>query len=104
MPLSPDQIREIYKNRRTKGLYNELLIDYMANGEAGVSVKEEWPQLADKQATTLKQGFENAKDRKEAPEGSENIDVIVDGENVYLINRNVADFSAEMAGAGAAAE
>lgn len=89
MALTPDQIRGIYAKRRTKGMYNELLDTFVASGENGVSVKEEWDtQLGDKKATTLKQGFENAKGRKDAPEGSETVDVIVDGDEVYLINRN----------------
>jgi len=113
MPLSPEQIRSIYAKRRTKGLYNELLEQFMASGENGVSVREQWPTQftwdaekeegeRGKQATTLKQGFENAKDRKDAPEGSELIDVIVDGDEVYLINRAQMDVEAgELAGATA---
>jgi hypothetical protein len=89
-------------------LYGELLTQFLASGENGVSVREQWAtQFAwdadkpegerGKQATTLKQGFENAKDRKDAPEGSENVDVIVDGEDVYLINKAAMgeDLSAE---------
>lgn len=90
MPMTPDQIRAVYAKRRTKGLYTELLVNFIESGEGGVSVKEEWPvQFSDKKATTLKQGFENAKDKKDAPEGAELIDVIVDGEDVFLLNRAV---------------
>lgn len=92
MPLDPDRIRAIYAKRRTKGLYIELLASFMESGENGVSVKEEWAtKLGDKKATTLKQGFENAKDSKSAPEGSEAVDVIVDGEDVFLINGALVD-------------
>src|SRR5262245_42720740 len=106
MALTQEQIRSIYAKRRTKGLYNELLEQFMTSGDNGVSVREQWPtQFAwddsqeeekdkGKQATTLKQGFENAKDRKDAPDGSELIDVIVDGNDVYLINRAVTEVGA----------
>jgi hypothetical protein len=96
MPLSPDQVREIYAKRRTKGLYDGLLIQFLNSEDNGVSVKEQWPELADKKAQTLKQGFENSKDRKGAPEGSDQVDVIVDGEDVYLINKVVAGIEAEV--------
>lgn len=97
MPLSPDEVRAIYAKRRTKGLYDSLLVEFLESGDNGVSVKEQWSELADKKAQTLKQGFENSKDRKGAPEGSDAVDVIVDGENVYLINKTVAGIEAELA-------
>lgn len=86
MALTPEQIREIYANRRTKGQYEKFLTEFLGSNEDGISVKEVWPQLNDKKASTLKQGFDNAKDRKEAPEGSEFVDIIVDGDNVFLMN------------------
>jgi hypothetical protein len=92
MPLSPEEIRKIYAERRTKGEYIAKLTQFMESEEVGISVKEEWnTAFGEKKATTLKQGFENAKDSKAAPEGSELIDVIVDGENVYLINKALAE-------------
>ena len=86
MALTSDQISAIYAKRRTKGLYTQFLAELLESGENGVDVKETWPQLKDKKATTIKQGFENAKDKKDAPDGAETVDVIVDGENVFLIN------------------
>lgn len=89
MPLSNDQIRAIYAKRRTKGLYTQFLAEILESGDNGCDVKETWPQLADKKASTIKQGFENAKEKKDAPEGADAIDVIVDGEQVFLINANM---------------
>ena len=108
MALSNEQIRSIYAKRRTKGQYTDLLGQFIESGENGVSVREQWPtQFAwdaskpegerGKQATTLKQGFENAKERKDAPEGSDDVDVIVDGEDVFLINKAVMNVEAELA-------
>lgn len=96
--LSSEQIRSIYAKRRTKGLYTQFLAELLATGENGCDVKAQWPQLADKKATTIKQGFENAKEKKDAPDGSEAVDVIVDGEDVYLIR---ADMVGELAGVAA---
>lgn len=101
MPLSPEDVRALYAKRRTKGLYDGMLIEFLGSSDNGVDVKEQWPELADKKAATLKQGFENSKGRKGAPEGSEQVDVIVDGDNVYLINKLVAGIEAELAEATA---
>ena len=98
MPLNSEQIKALYAKRRTKGLYVEKLVEFLASEDAGVSVREQWPtdftwdptkedKERGKQATTLKQGFENAKEKKDAPEGSELVDVLVDGDEVYLINK-----------------
>jgi len=107
MGLSNEQIKAIYANRRVKGLYDKKLVEFLGSGEAGVSVREIWPddfayheKLEDdkttgKKAASIKQGFENSRGRKEAPAGSENVDVIVDGEEVFLINKDVAGMVAE---------
>jgi len=86
MALDAAQIAAIYAKRRTKGQYTSFLTEFTTSGENGVDVKETWPQLKDKKATTIKQGFENVKKNKDAPDGAELVDVIVDGEDVFLIN------------------
>ena len=99
MALSTEEIRAIYAKRRTKGVYDAKLIEFVESNETGVSVRETWPtefpypgkdaqdKPTGKKAASIKQGFENSKGRKDAPDGSENVDVIVDGEEVYLINK-----------------
>lgn len=84
--LSQEQIQALLGASRTKGVYIAKLTDFMNSGEAGVCVNEEWPELADKAHATLKQGFENAKNSKNAPAGVENVRVITNDEKVYLIN------------------
>ena len=105
VPMTAEQIRAVYAKRRTKGLYGELLATFIESGEGGVSVREEWPtqfswdesksgEKGDekgKTASTLKQGFENAKDKKDVPDSFALIDVIVDGTDVYLLNRAILD-------------
>ena len=97
MAMTPEQIRAVYAKRRTKGLYLDLLAKFIESGEAGVSVRDEWNTILgdteNKKATSLKQGFENAKDKKDAPDGAELVDVIVDGDDVFLLNRAILDAS-----------
>src|SRR5215472_17817039 len=106
MPLTPEQSKSIYAKRRTKGLYAEKLVEFLGSGEAGINVREEWPTdfgwdeekpegERGKLASTLKQGFENVKSKSGAPEDSEAVDVMVEGEKVYLVNKVLA---AELAG------
>ena len=89
--LTTDQIMALLSKTRRKGEYTELLNEFVESGEAGVSVGEKWPHLSGKKATTLKQGFEAAKDKKEAVDGADKIVVKSDkgddgAESVYLIN------------------
>ena len=89
--LTTDQIMALLSKTRRKGEYTELLNEFVESGEAGVSVGEKWPHLSGKKATTLKQGFEAAKDKKEAVDGADKIVVKSDKgddgtEGVYLIN------------------
>jgi hypothetical protein len=88
--LTADQIQTLLGKTRTKGVYVQYLNQFIASGEAGVNVNEQWVDLRDKKATTLKQGFENAKDNKEAADGAENVKVISNEDLVYLINLSAA--------------
>ena len=98
MALTPEEIRAKYAKRRTKGAYVGYTDEFLQMGEAGIDVKEQWPELRDKKAQTIKQGFENWKKNKEAPEGAQYLDIIVDGEEVFLMNKQLVG---ELAGASA---
>lgn len=93
--LSAEQIQALLGKTRTKGQYLEYLNTFVTSGEGGVCVNDEWVALRDKKATTLKQGFENAKEKKEAAEGSEFVKVIANEDKVYLINLTAAGVEAE---------
>lgn len=84
--LTPEQIAALLGKTRTKGQYIIYLNQFVASGMDGVCANEQWVDLKDKKASTLKQGFENAKDNKDAAEGSENVKVISNEDLVYLIN------------------
>jgi hypothetical protein len=86
MPLSNDQIMALLSKTRQKGVYTDRLNEFIASGEGGLCVNEQWPDLGGKKATTLKQGFEAAKDKKEASEGADKVIVKTDEDKVYLIN------------------
>ena len=95
MALTPDQITALLGKTRQKGMYIERLNSFLQSGDSGVNVNETWPEFRDKKATTLKQGFENAKENKEAGEGSENVKVIASEDMVYLINLAAAGLSTD---------
>jgi hypothetical protein len=88
--LTPEQISALLGKSRTKGQYVVLTNEFLASGEVGVDVREQWPELKDKKATTLKQGFENAKKNKDASEGADKIKVAGDGDGVFIINLALA--------------
>lgn len=84
--LDPQVIAALLSKSRTKGQYVERINEFLANGEAGISVSEQWPDMSGKNASTLKQGFDNAKDHKEAADGADQIKVVKSDEGVFLIN------------------
>lgn len=94
MALSPEQIQELLGKTRTKGQYVTYLNDFVNSGEGGICVNETFADLSSKKATTLKQGFEHAKENKEATEGAENVKVLVNEDKVYLINLGAAEVAA----------
>jgi len=94
--MSPEEILQILGQSRTKGEYAGYLKTFLDSGEAGVAVNDTWPALSQKKATTVKQGFENAKDKKDAPEGAENVKVVKSNEQVYLFNLSLVELPAGM--------
>jgi hypothetical protein len=87
--LSPEQIQALLASSTTRGQYARLLHDFVSSGSGAVDVMEQWPTefASDKNRNTIKQGFENAKNGKNAPEGSAGVRVIKNEEKVYLVNQ-----------------
>lgn len=107
MALTPEQIQTLLGKTRIKGDYVMKLNAFDASGEQGVSVSETWPDLAGKKATTLKQGFENAKQNKDFKGNADTIRVISNDDLVYLVRVDASVDGAEAteatdAGAGEA--
>jgi hypothetical protein len=94
--LTQEEIRQILQKRRRRGVYEQYLIEFLKSNEAGVNVKEQWPDLAVKKASSLKQGFDGLKDKatfKEqlaesglSEDAAEQVSVIANDEQVFLIN------------------
>jgi hypothetical protein len=89
--LTPEQIQALLGKTRQKGIYEKYLIEFVNSGEGGVNVNEQWSaEFGAKKATTLKQGFENAKDKAHVMEATNgaaaNVKVIANEDLVYLIN------------------
>lgn len=96
--LTAEQIQALMQGRSRKGLYLAKLNEFVSSGEGGVCVHDEWPlEFADKNATATKQGFENAKNSKNAPAGSDGIIVINNDEKTFLINPAAAGVEAPAA-------
>jgi hypothetical protein len=108
MSLTPEQIAELLGKSRKKGIYVTRLNEFIASGEGGWSVREQWPDWADattKKAASLKQGFDSARDKKETNlENPEQIRVIANENDVYLINLLAAGAAFAEAPAEAEAE
>jgi hypothetical protein len=84
--LTNEQILQLLASGRQKGVYRERLVSFLESGEAGISVRETFADLAQKKTSSLKTGFENVKKSKEAPEGADSVIVRAVEDNVYLIN------------------
>lgn len=97
--LTDEQIKVLLSTTRTKGQYITYLAEFLDSGEKGVCVNEEWIDLSEKKSSTLKQGFENARENKNAPDGADAVKVIVSGDKedarVYLVNLKAAGVAAE---------
>lgn len=95
--LTPEQIAELLSNTRTKGQYDGFLGQFIDSGEAGVNAMEQWVELKGKKATTVKQGFDNAKAKNTAPEGADRVKVISQEGSVFLLNLAHESLQAEAA-------
>lgn len=93
--LTADQIQALLGQTRTKGQYLVYLNKFIDSGEQGIDVQDEWVDLREKKESTLKQGFENAKQNKEAHEDAQFVRVLVNDGKVYLINLKAAGVAAD---------
>jgi hypothetical protein len=90
MGLSAEQIQQLLGQTRQKGIYIQKINEFVESGQMGVDARDEWIEFRDKNANTLKQGFDSAKEKKEALEGAEMVKVIKSEDSVFLINLAVA--------------
>ena len=100
--LTDEQIMALQSKTSGRGIYKQMLSDFDGLGVRGVNVRAQWPHLMNsdkldengvvkpKTAQTLKQGFDTAKGSKNALPAFASIDVIADGDNVFLIRNSEA--------------
>jgi hypothetical protein len=95
--LTADQIAQLLGSTRSKGQYVVYLNEFLDSEEGGVCANEQWVAIKDKKASTIKQGFENAKDKKDARDDAQFVKVITNDDKVFLINLKVAGMADEAA-------
>lgn len=96
--LNPEQITALLGKSRSRGEYTTQLRNFIESGMQGAQVSLENGPFAGKKVASVKSGFENAKSNTKNPvEGSEHIAVVVDGDNVFLINKALAQATAPTA-------
>lgn len=96
--LSAEQIAQLMAGRTRKGLYRDKLNEFINSGEGGVCVQDEWPvDFADKADTAIKQGFDSAKNSKNAIAGTENVLVINNDGKTFLVNPAAAGVASDSA-------
>lgn len=63
--LDSDFIKSLMGKSRNRNAYGPRLLEFMESDEAGINPADVWPEFAEKQATTLYQGFMLAAKRAE---------------------------------------
>jgi len=88
--LSQDEINNLLGSVKQRGEYDRQLKAFVESSEPGVQISLEEGPFAQKKAQSVKTGFETAKGREGAPEGSANVRVIVHDDKVYLLRTDTA--------------
>lgn len=86
--LDNDVIAGLLAGSKQRGVYKEELDAFLARGNRGEQIDLANGTLAGKKPQSVKTGFENAR-KNLAEEVKPNIQVILNEENVYLINKSV---------------
>jgi hypothetical protein len=81
--LSSEAIAALLQNRRTRNAYDAPFEDFVNSDEAAISVKDNYPLLAGKKATTLYQGFRTVREKLNMVEI---VDVVQQGNDVFLFH------------------
>jgi hypothetical protein len=88
--LDQDAINALLGSVKQRGEYDRQLKAFMESGQPGVEVSLSEGPFAQKKPNSVKTGFESAKGRDGAPDGSDNVRVLVHEDTVYLIRTDVA--------------
>jgi|SRR6516164_8833889 hypothetical protein len=85
MGLDPKLVEKLYATRRVKGGYLAILAQASESDENGFAAKETYPQLKDKAAATIYQGFRNAAEKLLGDEWTQTLDILNSDDEVYVI-------------------
>ena len=88
LALDNDKINELLAGSKQRGVYKEELDAFIARAVRGEQVDLDNGTLAGKKPQSVKTGFENAR-KNLGEEVKPNIQVILNEEQVYLINKSV---------------
>jgi hypothetical protein len=88
--LDADAITALLAKSKQRGEYDRQLKAFLESEAPGIQVPLTEGPFNGKASSSVKAGFEGAKKREGAPEGANEVRVIVDGENVYLIRQDMA--------------
>jgi len=93
MGLDKSRIEALYANRRIKGGYLNILEQALESDENGFAAKETYPQLKDKAAATIYQGFRNAAEKLLGNEWTKLLDILNSDDEVYVIFKDRVEFA-----------
>jgi len=95
MAIDNAKIKQLYATRRVKGGYLAILAQASESDENGFAAKETYPQLSDKAAATIYQGFRNAAEKLLGDEWTQTLDILNSDDEVYVIFKDRVEFVAE---------
>lgn len=86
--VSDEELEGILSGAKSRGRYRTILADFISSGVKAwrVPTAEGSGEFAGKKTQSLKTGFESAKKHKEAPDGSDQVRVIVQNDAVFIVN------------------
>ena len=85
-----DELASILSGARGRGDYKTVLEEFIGAEIRLAEVPLTMGLFENKKASTVKTGFENAKNGKNPPEGADQVKVIKKEDKVYLVNQAVA--------------
>ena len=85
-----DELASILAGARGRGDYKTVLEEFIGAGIRLAEIPLTMGLFENKKASTVKTGFENAKNGKKPPERADQVKVIKKEDKVYLVNQAVA--------------
>jgi hypothetical protein len=84
-----DTLADILRGARGRGDYKTVMVAFIEAGVRLAQIPLDSGLFEGKQAQTVKTGFDNVKNSKEPPEGSDKVKVVKKNDQIYLVNQAV---------------